>query len=59
MRHCTEQSDGPVPLSPCASYPGCITNICGYDFRKGEVSRLANPEYLLEVKALAILPPKA
>jgi transposase InsO family protein len=35
MRPCIEQSNGPVSLSPSQSYPDCIINMFGYDFRKG------------------------
>jgi hypothetical protein len=36
MRPCTEQSNGPVSLSPFPSWPGCIINTSGCDFRKGQ-----------------------
>ena len=36
MRHCAEPSNGLAPLSPFRSWPGCITNMSGYDFRKGQ-----------------------
>jgi hypothetical protein len=37
MHPCVEQSNGLVPLSLFPSWPGCITNTSGYDFRKGQV----------------------
>jgi len=37
MRPCIEQSSGLVSLSPFRSWPGCIINTFGYDFRKGQV----------------------
>jgi hypothetical protein len=37
MRPCIEQSNGPVSLSPFQSWPDCIINTSGYDFRKGQV----------------------
>src|SRR5439155_17737292 len=36
MRPCIEQSNGPVSLSPSQSWPDCIINMFGYDFRKGQ-----------------------
>jgi NADPH:quinone reductase-like Zn-dependent oxidoreductase len=36
MRPCIEQSNGPVSLSPFQSWPDCIINTSGYDFRKGQ-----------------------
>jgi hypothetical protein len=33
---CIEQSNGPVSLSPFRSWPDCIINTSGYDFRKGQ-----------------------
>jgi hypothetical protein len=38
MRPCIEQSNGPVSLSPFQSWPDCIINTSGYDFRKGQGS---------------------
>ncbi len=37
MRRCIERSNGLVPLSPFPSWPDCIINTCGYNFRKGQV----------------------
>jgi polar amino acid transport system substrate-binding protein len=37
MRLCIVQSNGPGLLSPFPSWPGCIINTSGYDFRKGQV----------------------
>jgi hypothetical protein len=34
MRPCIEQSKGPESLSPFRSWPDCIINTSGYDFRK-------------------------
>jgi hypothetical protein len=36
MPPCIEQSNGLVPLSPFGSCLDCITNMFGYDFRKGQ-----------------------
>ena len=36
MRPCIEQSNGPVSLSPFRSWPDCIINTSGYNFRKGQ-----------------------
>jgi transposase InsO family protein len=36
MRPCIERSNGLVPLSPFPSWPNCIINTSGYDFRKGQ-----------------------
>jgi hypothetical protein len=36
MRPCTEQSNGLVLLLPFRSWPGCIMNMPGYNFRKGQ-----------------------
>jgi len=36
MRLCIVQSNGPGSLSPFPSWPGCIINTSGYDFRKGQ-----------------------
>ncbi len=33
---CIEQSNGPVSLSPSQSWPDCIINTSGYNFRKGQ-----------------------
>src|SRR5262249_35184702 len=38
MRPCIEPSTGPVSLSPFRSWPDCIINTSGYDFRKGQGS---------------------
>jgi hypothetical protein len=43
MRPCIEQSNGPVSLSPFRSWPDCIINTSGYDFRKGQVARSPAP----------------
>jgi hypothetical protein len=40
-RPCIEQSNGPVSLSPFQSWPDCIINMSGYDFRKGQVADAA------------------
>src|ERR1700720_4363549 len=37
MRHCIEQSNGPVPSLLCPSWVDCIIATRGYDFREGEV----------------------
>jgi hypothetical protein len=37
MHACIEQSNGPVPLWPFRSWPGCIINTSGYDFRNEQV----------------------
>jgi len=37
MHPCIEPSNGLVPLSLFPSWPGCIINTSGYDFRKGQV----------------------
>src|SRR6266481_5514693 len=42
MRPCIEQSNGPVSLSPSQSWPDCIINMFGYDFRKGQ-GRVGGP----------------
>ena len=39
MRRCVEPSNALVALSPFQSWPGCITNTSGYDFRKGHLLR--------------------
>jgi Integrase core domain len=36
MHPCIEQSKGLASLSPFQSWPDCITNTSGYDFRKGQ-----------------------
>ena len=38
VRPCIEKFSGPVSLSPFQSWPDCIINTSGYDFRKGQVS---------------------
>src|SRR3974390_2395612 len=37
MRPCTEQPNGLVLLLPFRSWPGCIINMPGYNFRKGQL----------------------
>src|ERR1700720_2669663 len=37
MRHCIEQSNGPVPSLLCPSWVDCIIATRGYDFREGQV----------------------
>jgi DDE domain len=37
MHPCIEQSNGLASLSPFPSWPDCIINTFGYDFRKGQV----------------------
>jgi hypothetical protein len=41
MHPCTEQSNGLASLSPFRSWPDCIINTSGYDFRKGQVEKSA------------------
>ena len=36
MHPCIEQSNGLASLSPFQSWPDCIINTSGYDFRKGQ-----------------------
>ena len=36
MRHYGEPSSGLAALSPSPFWPGCITNMSGYNFRKGQ-----------------------
>ena len=38
MRPCIEKFSGPVSLSPFQSWPDCIINTSGYDFRKGQAA---------------------
>ena len=50
MRRCIDQSSGLALLSPFRSWLGCITNISGYNFRKGQV-RLTDDDHLIQALA--------
>jgi hypothetical protein len=39
---CIEQSNGAARSSPCPFYSGCIINMSGYDFRKGQATPAAS-----------------
>jgi len=38
MRLCIERFNAPTQFLPFRSWPDCITNTSGYDFRKGQVA---------------------
>ena len=47
MRLFIEQPNDRAPLSPFRSWPGCITNTFGCDFRKGQVTQATSSPCLL------------